>query len=160
MDRNSQAQDRRNLLGRQGLGSALLGQSMKLARVLRRVWRLPFGGAIYMLAGLAVFLIVAQVERVWGPMWEERKQKWEERQQVERLEQLLWRQAGAGQIASALEKLEIAETTGAIEPERAAEIRNRLERARTELRQRVRGMAQRLVRQKQERELKREQSGE
>ena len=113
-----------------------------------------------MLAGLAVFLIVAQVERVWGPMWEERKQKWEERQQVERLEQLLWRQAGAGQIASALEKLEIAETTGAIEPERAAEIRNRLERARTELRQRVRGMAQRLVRQKQERELKREQSGE
>lgn len=153
MVRNSQARDRRNLLGRQGLGSALLGQSMKLARVLRRVWRLPFGGAIYMLAGLGILLIVAEVQRVWGPKAEERKQ-------VERLEQLLWRQAGAGQIASALEQLEIAETTGAIEPERAEEIRDRLERARTELRQRVRSVAQGLVRQKQEREVKREESRE
>jgi len=106
-----------------------------------------------MLAGLGILLIVAEVQRVWGPKAEERKQ-------VERLEQLLWRQAGAGQIASALEQLEIAETTGAIEPERAEEIRDRLERARTELRQRVRSVAQGLVRQKQEREVKREESRE
>lgn len=121
--------------------------------MLRRIWNRPFGGAFLMAILLALFLIASQVDRIWGPDAEERAR-------VERLEQLLWRQAGAGQIASALEQLEIAEMTGAVQPERAEEIRKRLEGARAELRRRVRIMAERLVRQKLENELKQEPSEE
>ena len=121
--------------------------------MLWRIWKHPFGCAFYMGILLGVFLIAAEVDRMRGPDAEERVR-------VERLERLLWRQAGAGRIASALEQLEIAEMTGAIEPERAEEIRKTLERTRTELRQRVRGLAQELVGQKPKRELKHEQSKE
>lgn len=95
--------------------------------------------------------IAAQVDRIWGPDAEERLR-------VERLEQLLWRQAGAGQISSALEQLELAELAGAIKPERAEAIRKTLERKRAELRERVRGLAQQLVRQKLKKEMMQEQS--
>ena len=121
--------------------------------MLRRIWNCPFGGVFCLAILFGAFLIAAQVDRIWGPDAEERAR-------VERLEQLLWRQAGAGRIASALEQLELAEIAGAVEPERAAEIRKKLERTRTELRQRVRVMAQELVRKKLERELKQEQSKE
>ena len=121
--------------------------------MLRRIWNLPFGGAICMAILFGALLIAVQVDRIWGPDAEERAR-------VERLEQLLWRQAGSGQFASALEQLEIAEMTGAVEPERAEEIRKRLEGARAELRRRVRILAQRLVKQKLEKDLKREQGKE
>lgn len=121
--------------------------------MLRRIWNRPFGGAFLMAILFGVLLIAAQVDRIWGPGAEERAR-------VGRLEQLLWRQAGAGQIASALEQLELAEMTGAIQPERAEEIRKRLEGARAELRRRVRILAERLARQKLENELKQEQSKE
>ena len=126
---------------------AILDHAMRPLHMLRRIWNRPFGGAFLMAILFGLVLIAAQVDRIWGPGAEERAR-------VERLEQLLWRQAGAGQIASALEQLELAEMTGAIQPERAEEIRKRLEGARAELRRRVRVLAERLARQKLENELK------
>lgn len=113
--------------------------------MLWRFYNRPFGGAICGSVLLGVFLIAAQVDRIWRANEKERVRV----ERVERLEQLLWRQAGGGQIASALEQLEIAEMTGAVEPERAAEIRKRLEGARAELRRRIRSTAERLLRQKE-----------
>ena len=130
---------------------AILDQAMKLVLLLRRIWNRPFGGVFFMAILFGAFLIAAQVDRIWGPDAEERVR-------IERLEQLLWRQAGAGQISSALEQLELAELAGAIEPERAEAIRKTLERKRAELREKFRVVAQQLVRQKRKKEMMQEQS--
>ena len=118
-----------------------------------RIRNRPLAGVLYILAIVGLVLVGIQIEREWG-------RDAEERARVERLEHLLWRQAGAGRIASALEQLEIAELTGAIEPERAEDIRKKLEHTRTELRKRIRGMAQELVKQKRERASNQERSEE
>ena len=78
--------------------------------------------------------------------------------EVERLEELLWQEADGGRIAAELRKLEIGELTGAIEPEQADDLRNRIESVRTELRQSVRRRAQELIRQKRQTEFEKEMS--
>ena len=104
------------------------------------------GGVAYILAGFCFVLAIAMIESSRSPVM---KQAREER----RLEQLLWEQSGAGRkISQVLTQLELAEAVGAVKPERAAEVRKKLERTREELRRKLRGTAREMLKRKQARE--------
>lgn len=104
-----------------------------------------------MYGSIALVLFVAHAVQDWARAREKDVE-------VERLEELLWQEVDGGRIASELRKLEIGELTGAIEPEQADDLRNRIESVRTELRQSVRRRAQELIRQKRQTEFEKEMS--
>lgn len=123
-------------------------QLQRLAAQIRRARHRRFKWALIGIVALAPLAIYST-----AVLWNIRQARTHEKEELQRLEDLLWKRSGAaGEIARGLEAVELAEATGAMTPERAVAVRAKLESVRQQVRERLRSKAREILEQKRERE--------
>ena len=118
---------------------------MPMLQVFRRIWSRPLRSIAHLLVILGVVLTIHHLAQYVS-----------ETQEVDRVEELLWKQLEPIKMTTRLAEIELAELTDVMDAAAAAKIRQDLKRIREELRQEVRRMAHELVNRRQEQEQRRE----